>query len=372
MPLAARPPRWPVIAAIATVGLQENCFQIRPAANLQSQVQVPRHSRLDDIRAKRAHSLSGLACRSKAGIRPKRHLASTEDLGRLSVILFAAATAATSEKPKALNLESRIRRMFEEVTSKGVFSENAWYECPEATVTTQKRIWEYWERTRPSRTLERIAAGNLRVGCTWKQVDGRRGASFFRFNDEGKVTFVREVPEPSSFSKFRENNMKSLQPAFGTMNFFKGMFNWLDEWYVVEEKNQPKPVPKYGLEAPKTRKAGDVVRYLWEEAQVAEFGAVEKMMAEFSKDVMFEDLTYVDESFPRGLDALRRYQEETKENAPENLRFVLDDIADGPQVCAALWHIEFNGQKKPRGISFYELDADGKVSYVRATYDFLF
>lgn len=69
--------------------------------------------------------------------------------------------------------------------------------------------------------------GKDSCGCTWTQLDGRRGASFVSFNQEGQVVFVREahglaervseewqVTEPQGVGrKFKDNTMKSLQRA---------------------------------------------------------------------------------------------------------------------------------------------------------------
>ena len=46
---------------------------------------------------------------------------------------------------------------------------------------------------RPTRDIERVDDGKDSCGCTWTQLDGRRGASFVSFNQEGQVVFVREA-----------------------------------------------------------------------------------------------------------------------------------------------------------------------------------
>merc|ERR1711879_38197 len=115
---------------------------------------------------------------------------------------------------------------------------------------------------------------------------------------------------------------------------------------------------------------GDVVQFLWEEAQYSGESAVDRIMAEYSQDCVYEDLTYKDEFFAQGFEAVKNYQAETKANAPEGLRWVADEFSDGDRACTVVWHIEFAGQKK-RGLSFYGLDGAGQVCYVRASYDLL-
>eukprot|EP00931_Biecheleriopsis_adriatica_P104632 TRINITY_DN79278_c0_g1_i1.p1 TRINITY_DN79278_c0_g1~~TRINITY_DN79278_c0_g1_i1.p1 ORF type:complete len:379 (-),score=76.67 TRINITY_DN79278_c0_g1_i1:360-1496(-) len=290
-------------------------------------------------------------------------------LPRREPIAAAAVTGERKKKKKLISPQRRLERLFDEEFGKTMFSENPWYESPEVTTSGPERVHEHWMRKRPNREIERICDGKTSCGCTWKQLDGRRGVSFVSFNSEGRTNFAREVAEPSALSKFKSNNMQSLQPTFAVMNAFKTMFNFWEEYAVVEESNREPPRPKFGLEAPRSRRAADVVRYLWEEAYYSEVDPVAKLMAEYSADAVIEDLTYADGVYSAGWNEVKRYHEETKENSPENLRFVLDDVTDGEKACTALWHVEFNGRKSPRGVSFYELDDDGKVAYVRASYD---
>merc|ERR1712007_161134 len=101
--------------------------------------------------------------------------------------------------------------------------------------------------------------------------------------------------------------------------------------------------------------ARDVVTYLWEEAQFYEGQeGVNRTLAEYADNAVFEDLTVLDEAWPQGEEAIKKYQETSQKSAPDSLKFVLDEVF---------------GQKTPRGISFYELDDEGKVAYVRQSYN---
>ncbi|CAE8616005.1 unnamed protein product [Polarella glacialis] len=286
-------------------------------------------------------------------------------------LIVAAALTGEKKSRVLLSPQRRLQNLFELEINKSSFSENAWYESPDNPgITGQKRVKEFWD-SRPTRIIERICDGKDSCGCTWKQMDGRRGVSFFRFNEAGQMTLAREILEPAGFSKFKTNNMQSLSPAFAVMNVAKKVFGFVPDWFEIDI-NKENQRPLYGLQFPKTRSAPDVVRYLWEEAYCAEEGAVDKIMEQYSEDAVFEDLTYVEEVFAKGWDEVSKYQKETKENAPENLRFVLDEVTKGQKSCACLWHVEFNGNKSPRGVSFYELNDEGKVCYVRASYDLSF
>uniref|UniRef100_A0A7S0FU56 SnoaL-like domain-containing protein n=1 Tax=Pyrodinium bahamense TaxID=73915 RepID=A0A7S0FU56_9DINO len=283
---------------------------------------------------------------------------------------LAVAAVAGERTPKVLSAQQLVQRLFVQgkASKESAFSPNSWYESPDTTTNSQRRVWQYWQ-VRPTRRIDKICDGKRSCGCTWTQVDGRRGVSFFRFDQDGKVSFVREIPEPDGWRKFKTNNMESLKPLFSIMGTIQNVFSFADQYLSV---NREPLRPRIGLAAPRSRRAPEVVQYLWEEAFCAEDAPIDRVMAEYSEAAVYEDMTYVDEKWAKGKEAVRKYQEETKINAPENLRFVLDEISDGQRSCTVVWHVEYGGQKSPRGVSFYELDEEGKVSYVRSSYDLSF
>lgn len=262
------------------------------------------------------------------------------------------AVKDVEKKRKLISPQRRIERLFVEEFKKSFFSPNPWYESPELTFPggNPQKIYNYWMTTRPTRDIERVCDGKDSCGCTWTQLDGRRGASFVSFNQEGQVVFVREVCEPQGLgAKFKDNTLKSLQQVTGVMNAIQGMFSALDR-ILVQEDPEDGPKPVNGLEAPRSGRAKDVARYLWEEAQWDPVDPVEKIMSQFSEDAVYEDLTREDSSFV-GWEAIKRYQEETKENTPDNMRFVLDEMTDGEKACTVIWHVEFNTRLSPRGVT---------------------
>lgn len=280
----------------------------------------------------------------------------------------AEGALAETKKKKLISPQRRIQLVFEEEVKPTFFSVNPLYESPSTFASTRQRVWDYWTNQRPFREIERIDDGKTTCGCTWKQADGKRGASFFSFTQEGLLTFIREVCEPG-YGKFTENNMKRLQPAFGVMDTVKNVFNWFPEYLSIEDPNMPDMQPKFGRAAPPSRRACDVVTFLWEEAQYMQVGGLDKMMEQYSSDAVYEDMTYEDASFARGWDAVKTYLQETYENKPKKLYFVLDEVSDGDRSCTALWHVQYQGQRSPRGVTYYELDGEGKIAYVRASYD---
>lgn len=245
------------------------------------------------------------------------------------------------------------------------FAANAWYESPDdGEVTGRDRVTKAWQ-LRPTRTIDRVCDGKIAAGCTWTQLDGRRGVSYIRFDEYGKVSYIREIPEPKVM-KFEKNSLESMSPALGLVNGINKVWSWAPGYLA-----QPDPEPEQQVEGrtqPKTRSAKDVVQYLWEEAQWSGQFSVSSIMAEYSEDCVFEDMTLKDEKFAKGFDAVKKYQEEMKQSTPENMRWILDEFSNGDRACTAVWHIYFAGQLK-RGLSFYELDEAGKVRYVRSCYD---
>jgi len=281
----------------------------------------------------------------------------------------AAADEKSKKKIKRVTAQYLVERLFRQQGKKSFFGSNAWYESSDGggvLKNSQERVWEHWQ-TRPFRQIERISEGKRCCGCTWKQMDGRKGCSFIRFDKDGKITFLREVVEPDGWRKFKSNNMESLAPLFGVMNTINGGINAFSDYLNSGDEGPLRP--EFGLATPRTRRAEDVVRYLWREAFCAEELGAERASVEYSEDAVYEDLTYVEEVWPKGIKQVKKYLKETKKNAPENFRFVLDEVTDGATSCTALWHVEYAGSRTPRGVTYYELDGAGKVKYVRTSYD---
>ena len=49
----------------------------------------------------------------------------------------------------------------------------------------------------------------------------------------------------------------------------------------------------------------------------------------------------------------------------QGIEFIPDRISEGDRGCAFTWRVSINGQDGPEGISFYEMDAAGKVCFIR-------
>jgi len=284
-----------------------------------------------------------------------------------------AIEGSQKKKKKLISPQRRLQRVFMEEFKAAMFTENPFYESDEASKEGRQRVYDYWLENRPLRTIDRIDDAQTSVGCTWEQADGRKGVSYAEFNEEGRISYMREVIQPPAF-RFGSNSWKSMAPAYDFMGWISDMANGNSDYIYTEDPNLKPQTPMRCLMAPQSRRAPDVVRYLWEEAWLQKIegvsAAVNSVMAEYSEDAVFEDLSGSDDTFAKGKEEVRRYMAETLEAAPGNLRWVLDDVTDGEKACVALWHCEFGVQTKPRGVTYYELNDEGKVSYARAAYNF--
>ena len=70
-----------------------------------------------------------------------------------------------------------------------------------------------------------------------------------------------------------------------------------------------------------------------------------------------------------GKPAVEAMLKKVKKMAPEDFVFVLDRCCDGQKSCGFTWHIELKTRpeagKFANGGSFYELNDEGKICYVR-------
>jgi len=318
--------------------------------------------------AVRAHHRSAsTACRRRVA------RAAEKSDGKMVYMKSPAQSVAKFAKSglKSMSVSEQIERLFTEEVTQDNFAPNCWYESPDYMVSSKKRVTEWWRAERPNRQLEKVCAGKGAGGCTWKQLDGRRGVSFIRFDRDGQVSFVREVAEIDDWAKVETNPMDATKPLTGIMSGITGFLNNFEQYLTVDDNAGQMWLPKNGLAQPRSRRADDVTQYLWEEAQMREDG-VERCLKEYSENVVFEDLIYKEEKWPQSLEGLRQYFEDRADSAPEGLRWILDEVSDTGDACVAVWHCEAFGQKTPRGLSYYELDSEGKVSYVRTAYNLSF
>lgn len=105
---------------------------------------------------------------------------------------------------------------------------------------------------------------------------------------------------------------------------------------------------------------------------VAEFykrynsGDVEGVMELMADRVSYHDLALYQEPFV-GRAAVRAYFEKVTSIVPPDLKFTFEASAGDDRAVGIRWHVELEGHEFPfsRGVSFYEVDEQGKITSAR-------
>mmetsp|Transcript_27084 Transcript_27084/g.62932 ORF Transcript_27084/g.62932 Transcript_27084/m.62932 type:complete len:178 (+) Transcript_27084:68-601(+) len=111
--------------------------------------------------------------------------------------------------------------------------------------------------------------------------------------------------------------------------------------------------------------ADDAARQYWDGMNRRD---VEHALAQFSDDIQFQDLLFPSDK--RGKKELRQHFETCLEGFPAGLRFEIDEVSkdSGDGMCGMYWHCETEaGDAFPfsRGLSFYKVNAEGKICFAR-------
>lgn len=195
--------------------------------------------------------------------------------------------------------------------------------------------------------IERLSDGRRSGGFTWHREAvaaddgsaspmGLRGTLYAELNDAGQLRYVREASEPI------------LKPGQATEVLLKA---------ATANMEKPVKTPTFKQATPKS--ASGVARYLWEVAYPGGASPSEALRL-FSKDIVYEDFNY--EAPFVGIPTVTEFV-----NAFDipGIDFVPLKISEGDRACAFTWKVLINGQDGPQGLSFYEVDTDGKVCFIR-------
>jgi len=193
-------------------------------------------------------------------------------------------------------------------------------------------------------SLERLSDGASSGGFTWHRESasrpgqlGLRGTLFAELDGNGLIAYVREGSEPI----FKPG--EAIEALLTTATQLVG--------------KPEKPTPTFTPKTPTA--ASDIVRYLWQDAYPGGAEPTEAIRF-FSDAIRYEDFNY-EEPFI-GLAAVTDFV--TAFDIP-GVEFVPLRISEGSSRCAFTWKVVVNGQDGPSGISFYEVDAQGKVCFIR-------
>lgn len=112
------------------------------------------------------------------------------------------------------------------------------------------------------------------------------------------------------------------------------------------------------------RTAKDVAMAYYTNYNNKNIPAVLELMAE---NCVYEDLIY-QEPF-RGRTEIAAYFDKIERLVPKDIKFVVEDITEGdPRKVGVRWHVELEGVAQfpfSRGVSFYEIDDEGRIIFAR-------
>mmetsp|Transcript_12394 Transcript_12394/g.19067 ORF Transcript_12394/g.19067 Transcript_12394/m.19067 type:complete len:356 (-) Transcript_12394:96-1163(-) len=187
--------------------------------------------------------------------------------------------------------------------------------------------------------IDKISDGDKACGFAWTWVEGDqeglRGTTFCELDDQTKIAYVREIPEPLN------------KPGDATLELLK----------AVTKDAQFKPPPVYEQKTP--TKANEVAKYLFCDVQG---GDIEESMRLFSDDILYRDFNY--EKLLSGKAEVRKFIEDF---SFPGIIFQPDKFDDGQLSTCFTWEVCLEGvENTVKGISFYELDESTRlIKYVR-------
>lgn len=190
--------------------------------------------------------------------------------------------------------------------------------------------------------IERLADGARSSGFTWhreaagKAGDGLRGTLYAEIDAEGRLSYVREGCEPI------------FKPGEAAEALLKA---------VTKGVKKDEAEPTYTQRTPST--AAGVVDYLWREAYPGGAKPTEALRL-FAEDILYEDFNY-----PTPFIGKAAVSDFVNAFDIPGIEFKLQRASEGERGCAFTWKVLVNGQEGPEGISFYEVDGNGKVCYIR-------
>jgi len=197
--------------------------------------------------------------------------------------------------------------------------------------------------------LDKISDGSKACGFAWTYTttteEGLRGTTFVELNDNGEISYVREIPEPI------------FKPGDLTQQLLE----------AVTKGAPPKPKVEFEQRTPQTASA--VAEYLFREVQGS---SIDEAMRLFDDSILYRDFNFKD--ILNGKSEVRQFIEDF---SFPGITFRMQKIDDGIDSTAFTWEVvlevgvdeDGNPEAAPdtiKGISFYQLDANSKlINYVR-------
>eukprot|EP00548_Thalassiothrix_antarctica_P001019 CAMPEP_0194132196 /NCGR_PEP_ID=MMETSP0152-20130528/2726_1 /TAXON_ID=1049557 /ORGANISM="Thalassiothrix antarctica, Strain L6-D1" /LENGTH=339 /DNA_ID=CAMNT_0038827161 /DNA_START=63 /DNA_END=1082 /DNA_ORIENTATION=- len=187
--------------------------------------------------------------------------------------------------------------------------------------------------------LDKISDGKIACGFAWTwtcgEEEGLRGTTFVELNEDGKISYVREIPEPI----FKPGNL--------TLDLLKAVTAGAEEQIL----------PPYETKTPTD--ANDIVKYL--------FNDVQGRSADLVMDFFDERIQYRDFNFEDMLVGKKEVKGFIEDFTFPGLTFRTQRFDDGILSTCFTWEVVvLDAPDTIKGISFYEIDpTTRKVTYVR-------
>lgn len=188
--------------------------------------------------------------------------------------------------------------------------------------------------------IDKISDGSNACGFAWtwtsNHLEGLRGTTFVELNESNQIVYVREIPEPM------------VKPGDFILEVLK----------TVTADAVSQPPPEYVRQTP--RKANEIAKYLFNEVQGS---SPEEAMRFFSDSIVYRDFNY-DEVF-RGKAQVQKF---IQDFSFPGITFATQRFDDGEMSTCFTWEVILDGAPEGsaiKGISFYELNDDGFIQYVR-------
>mmetsp|Transcript_15055 Transcript_15055/g.27802 ORF Transcript_15055/g.27802 Transcript_15055/m.27802 type:complete len:315 (+) Transcript_15055:127-1071(+) len=191
--------------------------------------------------------------------------------------------------------------------------------------------------------VERVAEGSASGGFTWHYEDANSGAVGLR-----GTTYVEIDPAKGLLTYVKEGCEPIAKPGRLTAQLLQAVTQGVEK--TVEPATYTPCTP---TDAP------GVVSYLWQEAYPGGAETAEALRL-FSPTIRYEDFNY--ESTFEGKDVVAAFLAEF--DFP-GIEFIPSRISEGNRGCCFTWRVTINGKEGPEGISFYEVDDDGRVCFIR-------
>lgn len=190
--------------------------------------------------------------------------------------------------------------------------------------------------------VERVAGNATTGGFTWRRQavgvpdrSGLRGTTYLRLDADNKIAYAREASEPIvKPGELTEQVLQALAPK------------------DVEWKE-----PSYEVASPTT--AQGIVEYLWREAY-PKGASPDVALGFFAENIVYEDFNY-----PKPFDGIAEVKEFVEAFDIPGVIFEPIEISGGEEACCFTWRVLVNGKVGPSGVSFYAINPEGRVDYIR-------